>query len=165
MEEPFKATDKPKKSRGRRLLDVVITVVIILIIALLLHALLSQLALKREVSQARTVADKVVTDVRNKKGADARSLGDKTFQAQNSATNLTAQFEAASKMTTGAPVVDKQTVTNSKDQQAVSVIYKFPGKQAFYLRVIVVKPNGTDKFQLVNLNGNTTEKPLLDNKF
>jgi hypothetical protein len=164
-ETPFKATEKPKKARGRRIFDIIVIVIIVIICGVLLKTLLTQLSLKHEVSSARTVSDQIINDIRKQNGQDVRAHGDKIFQAQNSAANLTTQFKAAAQVTASTPAVERQTVTNDKNQQAVSVIYKFPNKQPFYIRIIVVKPKGSDKFQIVNLKGDTTEKPLLTNKY
>lgn len=164
-EKPISATDKPPKARGRKIFDIAVIVIIVLICGILLRTLLNQLSLKHEVSSARTVSDLIVNDIRKQNGQDVRAHGDKTFQAQNTAANLTAQFKAAAKLTATTPAIDRQTVTNDKNQQAVSVIYKFPNKQPFYIRIIVVKPKGSDKFQIVNLKGDTRESTLISNKY
>jgi hypothetical protein len=165
MDTPFKATEKPGKGRSRKIFDVVFIVAIVIVCGILLKTLVHQLSLKHEVASARIVTDRVINDIRDKNGKDVRAQGDKIFQAQNTAVNLTAQFESAAKLTASTPAIDRQTVTNEDGQQAVSIIYKFPKKPAFYIRLIVVKPKGADKFQLVNLKGDTIEKPLLDNKY
>jgi hypothetical protein len=160
--KPEVKTTKPKRSR---IVDIVIGVIIVVICLVLAKSLLNQLSLKHEVKSATAVTNQALNDIRHQKGQAVHDAGNKTFQAQNSAANLTAQFKAASAFTLSTPAIDRQTVTNdNKDGQAVSIIYKFP-KPVLYIRIIVVKAKGADKFQIVNLSANTTEKPLLDNKY
>jgi len=164
MERDDRAHSKTSKVKRNKLIDILIGAALIILCLVLAKSLYDQLSLKHEVSAATAITNRVVSDIRKQNGADVRSLGDKTFQSQNSTANLTAQFKAASKLTGSTPVIERKTVTNSDSNQAVSILYKFP-KPVFYVRVIVVKTNGSDKFKLVNLKANTTAKPLLDNKY
>lgn len=161
----FKA-DKPLRIRRFKLLDVIITVIVLAVIAALAYALITQLNLKREVSAARAVTDRLISDIQKQDASDAHRLGDKTFQQQNSVAALAAQFKAVDAYTAKATAVsDRTTVTNDSNGQAVSVIYKYSGKKPFYIRVIVTKPKGASSWHVVNLNGNIKESPLLNNKY
>jgi hypothetical protein len=155
---------KPAKTKQRKLVDILATVVFIIIALVLARALLHQLNLKNEVKAATAVTDQVISHVKQHDGAAVRKQGDKIFQQQNSAANLTAQFTAASKYTASTPVIERKTVTNESDQQSVSIIYKF-SNPTFFIRTIVVKTDDSNKFELVNLKGDLNAAPLLDNKY
>jgi hypothetical protein len=157
--------DKLLKKRRLRSTDGLILVVVVVIIGFLLHTLLSQISLKHEVSGATAVTDRMITDIQKQNGADARNLGDKSFQAKNNAADLSSLFKAVNSHTHGTAIRDHTTVTNDKSGQAVSAIYKYADKPAFYVRVIVTKPKGATTWHVVNLNGNTKETPLLNNKY
>jgi uncharacterized protein YneF (UPF0154 family) len=153
------------KKRRLRVLDIAIAVVVVLIVGFLVHTLLTQLSLKHEVSGATAVTDQMITDIQKQNGTNAHTLGDSSFQKQNPASLLTAQFKAVNSHVHGSAVRDHTTVTNDKTGQAVSVIYKYADKPTFYIRVIVTKPKGASAWHVVNLNGNTKETALLSNKY
>ncbi len=156
---------KPTRKRRFRLLDAAIAFAILAIIALLLHALLSQLSIKHEVSAATAVTDAMITDIQKQHATAAYALGDTLFQKQNSVKSLTAQFAEVASFAHGSATREHTTVTNDKSGQAVSVIYKYSQKPTLYIRVIAAKPAGATSWHVVNLNGNTKETPLLNNKY
>ena len=152
-----------KAKRGVKLTDIIIGVVFVIICGFLLSALLHQLSLKHEVTAAKTVSNRVITDISKDDAADARSLGRASFQKAHSNSQLSALFKQIPNYAKGTPAVDRQTVTNDKSGQAVAIIYKYPKSPVFYIRVIIIKPTGATKWQLATITGNTTEKPLLNN--
>lgn len=164
MSETTVSTEPTKKTRSR-LPDAVIIVVVVLIIGFLVHALISQLSLKHEVSSATAVTDQMITNIQKQNGTAAHALGDSTFQAKNSAAELTTVFKSVNSHTHGTAVRDHTTVTNDETGQAVSVIYKYADKPTFYIRVIATKPKGASSWHVVNLSGNVKETPLLNNKY
>lgn len=159
-----KRAAKSTKYKRNKLVDALIGIVLVALCLVLAKGLIDQISLKHEVRDATVVTDQVISGIRKQNGKAVRSLGDKTFQSQNTDSNLTAQFKLASKLTASTPVIERKTVTNTDDQQAVSIIYKFQ-KPVFYIRTIVVKKDGSDKFQLANLKADTTVKTLADNKY
>jgi type II secretory pathway pseudopilin PulG len=163
MDNTTATTDRPK--RRIKPFDLVIVIVVVLVSGILLKTLLNQLSTRHEASSAAEVTSQAIAAIRKHDGVTMRKLGDATFQRQNTAANLSAQFKSVSQLTKNPAVIDRETVTNTSAQQAASVIYKFPNKPVFYVRVIVVKSKDSGKWQVVNLNANTTEKPLLDNKY
>ncbi|MBC7581760.1 hypothetical protein H7097_02725 [Aeromicrobium sp.] len=164
MEENMPLATKLTKSKQRKFLDILIGALIVLICIVLAKSLYAQISLKNEVKDATSLTNQVLNDIRKQNGTAVQKLGNKTFQTQNTAANLSSQFKEAATYTSGTPTIDRQTVTNANGVQAVSIIYKFP-KPVFYLRVIVVKDKGADAFRLANLKANSGNKPLLDNKY
>ncbi len=159
---PTVTAKKPR--RFGRAAEVVVFVIVVAVIVILVKILVSQLSLKHEVSAGRVVTDKTVAALQKQDATTARSLGDKTFQANHSSAQLAALFEAAHSHVTGTPLVVKQTVANGDKADAVSVIYKFGGKQTYYIRAIAARESGQSNWQLINLSGDTNESKLLITK-
>lgn len=153
----------PSSQRRRRfkLLDVLIFLIVVGVIAALGITLMGKLHLKHEVSDARLVSDRIVRDISTENAADARSLGDASFQAVHSTAQLKSVFISAKEVAKGHAVVDRQTVSNAKDLQVVNIIYVYPSKPPYYIRVAVAKTHSNAKWQLVGITGNSSEARLI----
>lgn len=156
---------KPPKAKRNRVLDIIIAVVLIAVVIVLAKTLISQLSLKNEVNAATTVTNQVIDNAKKKNGKAVRDLGSPAFKNQFTADQLNQAFTSASKDLSSTPTVDRTTVTNDNSGQGVNIIYKFPNKPAFFIRVVVVKPKDAGKFQVVNLASDTSEAKLLNYKY
>lgn len=162
--EPLAPTKKRPKIKPT---DIVVFAVIIVVIVVLSTYIFNQLSLKRNVSNARIVTDKVITAVEKEDGMAARRYGSDKFKSTYSADALTKQFKAIELVTSaGTPTVDHQTFSGgtAKTGKSVFIIYKFPpklAKQPFYIRVSVNDKAGS--WQVVNIAGSADESSLLVN--
>ena len=154
-------TERPAPRRRFRLTEVLLLILLLAIGVFLGKMLLEQLHINNEVHAAKTVSNRVIQDIKKQDAADARKLGDAGFQKAHSETEMTALFKQAAKVTHGNPVIDKQIVNNDKYGQAVGIIYRYPGKPVYYVRIVVTKPKGANSWHMTSISGNTTEAPLL----
>lgn len=165
-------TEGSQPDKKLKTIDIVAIVVVTVIVAVLGWTLYSKLQLKHEVSQAQTVSDKVVAAMAKQDTETVRKLGDKQFQAKNTAAslsqNLTSKPESGSVVTfaqlygKSKPTIDQRIVTNSSDGQHVAFIYRYDTlKVPLFVRVGVVKTSGSDKWVLQNLSVSPDESKLL----
>ena len=160
-ETSLPTTTEPTVKKRFGVFDILIFLGIAAVIVVLLVTIFSKLSLKHEVSSARVIADRTISDISKQNGADARTLGDKKFQASNSAAKLKAVFTSASAFAKGTPTIVRQTVANTKQAQNVIFIYKYGSKTPYYFRITTSKPAGSGTWQLVGIGGNSSEAALL----
>lgn len=156
MEPAVKAE---RQKRKLKVTDIIFIVVILVVIIALLITLTGKLHLKSEVSAARKITDRLITDISKVNGTDAKSLGTPQFQSQNSASNLNTQFEAVNTHTNGSASVVRQTVDHKSKPDTVFIIYKYGGKTPYYIRVAAAQSNGA--WHLVSLLGSANETKLI----
>jgi len=154
-------TTRVKHARPLRPLDIILIVLFLAICGFLLNMLLSQMKLNHEVSAAKAITNRVISDIGNQNANDVHSLGDSGFQKSHSTASLAALFKQVKSHAHGAPIADKQIVNNDKYGQAVGIIYKYPDKPQFYIRVVATKPKGASSWHLTQISGNTSESALL----
>jgi hypothetical protein len=155
-----KTSETPTRKR-LKLTELIFLLITLVLIGLLVHLLIGYVSLKHEVGSARLTTARVLRDVRTLDAADAYNLGDTSFKSKNPTAQLQSVFKAAEPGVAGSSSVAHQTVSNSPEQHDVSIIYKFAGKQPYYLRVIVRQPHGSQTWELINLAGDTSEQSLL----
>lgn len=151
--------------------DVIVFAIIIAIIASLSVFIINRLSLKHEVSQARNVADKVVADLAKQDTTGIRALGDKSFQAKNSAASLSTALTFHDQNGTAikfadlygdaTPTVDQQIVANNSRGQHVAIIYRYDKlKVPFYVRVDISQAPGATAWTLQGLSASSDETSL-----
>lgn len=151
--------------------DIIIFAVIAAVIVGMTIFIVHRLSLKHEVSQAQPVADKVVTALSKQDTQSLRMLGDKSFQAKNSAESLNAHLTATNtdgKPITFAqlygkskPVLDTQIVANNTRGQHVVFVYKYTRLKApLYVRIDTVEPSHQSKWYLQALTVGTDEAAM-----
>lgn len=151
----------PKPKRKFKVTDIVIFLVLVVVIIALLVTLLGKLRLKHEVSSARVVSDRLISDISKKDTNNARGLGDAKFQAKNSNAQLAALFDSIVTTAPGKPKVDRQIVSNANHTKGVYVIYKYGNKTPYYIRVAVSRTDRANKWQLVGISGDSSETALI----
>ena len=144
-------------------IDIVAIVVVGIIIVVLSWTIISKLSLKHEVTQAKVVTSQVVAALAKQDTKTIRSLGDKSFQAKNSAASLndhlTATAQDGTKVTfaqlysDAKPSIDSQVVANNSTGQHVAITYRYDKLKApFYVRIEVAKTTGSTKWTLQSLS-------------
>jgi len=161
----------PKPSRKLKISDIVIFTVLAVVIILLTVTLVSKLNLKHEVAQAKVVADKVVHDMSKQNTAGIRALGDKKFQADHTAAELSTAltFKTTPPITfsqlygDSKPTVDRQIVANNSRGQHVAIVYRYDKlKVPFFVRIDTIKAPGTAQWHLQALSASQDEVSLLE---
>lgn len=142
-------------------MDVLLAMVLIAVIIALTVTLISRLRLKHEVAAARSVTDRVVQDITRTDASDAWHLGDSRFQTKHSETQLKALFSSVNQIATGTPTAERQIVANSTPVDTVYIIYKYPGKTPYYIRVAVGRTAGSQPWRLTGISGDTDEASLI----
>lgn len=160
----------PKPARKLKISDIVIFAVLTGVIILLAVTLIGKLNLKHEVAQAKTVADKVVSDMAKQNTAGIRALGDKKFQADHTATELSTAltFKTTPPITFAAmygdskPTVAERIVANNSRGQHVVIIYRYDKlKVPFFVRIDTIKTPGAGAWHLQALSASQDEASLL----
>jgi hypothetical protein len=166
-------TPTRKRRLAVRPLDVIVIAVITIVVIALVIFIIGRLSLKHEVSQAKTVSDKVIAALATQNTGTIRSLGDKKFQAKNSAASLSSALTfhpENSKPITFAqmygdstPTVDRQIVANNKTGQHVAIIYRYDKlKVPFFVRIETAKMLGSNIWTLQSLSASSNEAGLLE---
>ena len=160
MSESTKPTEA--KAKRRKLIkpsELVVGAVFIAVCAVLLMTLLNKLTLRRDVSNARSVSDKTITDIQHRDGAAIRSLGSPSFQHLYSATALTQQFKSVEVATLKAPRLNRQIVVDTSSGRTVYFVYEYTAlKVPFYVRTTIKQQSG--HWYLTGVNGNLDENAL-----
>jgi hypothetical protein len=155
----------PAKSARRKLIrpgELIIGALFIAVVAVLLITLINKLTLKHDVSNARTVSDKVIADIQKRDGAAIHSLGSPNFQRTYSATSLTQDFKSVEIATLKAPALDHQIAIDTPSGRDVYFIYKYTAlKVPFYVRTGIAHRSG--HWYLVSIDGNIDESQLTGN--
>jgi len=154
-------TERPQPKRRIKLSEILLLVVLLALCIFLLKMLMDQLSLRHEVQAAKTVSNRVIDDIAKQNAADARNLGDSGFQKAHSVTQLTSLFKQAAQVTHGKPLVVKQIINNDKYGQAVGIIYRYPDKPVYYVRIVVTKPKSASNWHMTSISGNNSEQALL----
>jgi hypothetical protein len=150
----------PKKRRKVRVTDIIVFGILLIIIVGLLVTIFNKLSLKAAVNGARPVSDKAIAALQARNGSAAWKLGDKSFQAKNSAANLTLLFKHEEVATLKNPTLDRTIVYNDKTGRTVFFIYKYTAlKVPFYIRTGVTKESGG--WKLSSLSGSLDESRLI----
>ena len=148
---------------------VVIMITIAVIVGIVIFAV-SRLALRKETASAKLVASEVVSALSKQDVATLRSLGDKTFQEQNSTKSLNAEltFRTTPSITFSEmygktkPIIVQQIVTNNSRGQHVMIIYRYDKlKIPFYIRIDTIKPPHSTHWYMQALGANVSESTLL----
>jgi len=161
-----------KRRRKVRVTDVIFFAIIAVVIISLSVFIANRLKLKHEVSDAKVVANQVIADLAKQDTAGIRSLGDKQFQAKNSAASLNAHLTATdvngTKITFAqlyggtTPTIVQQIVANNSRGQHVTLIYEYNALKApFFVRVDTAKAPGSDKWTLQAFSASANEANLL----
>lgn len=161
LETPKKRRDIPGGAPRRKIhvSDIIIFAVIIIVIIGLAVFLYNHLVLKRDVSNAQKISDQTIADIQKRDGAAAWKLGDKPFQAKNSATDLTNLFKQEEIATLKPPTLDRTIAFTSKRGRTVFFIYKYSAlKVPFYIRTGIMHEG--PHWYLTNLAGNADESQL-----
>ena len=141
--------------------ELILLIIALIAIVVLVKMLFGFVSLKHEVDTAKTLTNHVASDVRSKNAADAFSLGDPTFKSKNTKAQLQLIFQSVDKAIAGTSSIVHQAVTNSKGVKSVSIIYKFEGRQPYFVRISVSKQDGAKNWQLIGLAGDKDESKLL----
>lgn len=161
MEQIEAIREKPK--RRLRPIDIVAALIFLVICIFLIVTLVHQIGIQREAAAARQLTGRVIGDIASGNGADARSLGDGSFQRAHSVNELNALFKATHEHTHGSAAVVKQTLTNDRSGQSAGIIYHYVGKPEYYIRITATNPKSIGHWQLIGISGNPAETPLLNN--
>jgi hypothetical protein len=154
---------KPKRKLNIGVSDIIIFSIMLIIIVALAITLVSKLQLKHDVSNARTISDKVITDIAKRDGSALRRLGDAKFQSMYTADQLTKQLNSIKLVTDGTATVDKQIVSHGKSGKTVFIVYKYPpklAKQPYFISVSV-SPDKNDVWHLTHLGGSANESTAI----
>lgn len=160
--EIFKPQILARVPRRRfKLTDIFVFVVLLVVIVALAITLFGKLNLKHEVSSARAVSDRVISDIGKQNARGASALGDSQFQARHSEMQLKQLFTSTAQIAKGNPSVDRQIVSNGKNLQMVNIIYKYSSKPPYFIRITVDKTSTSHKWELVGISGNSSEAALI----
>jgi hypothetical protein len=153
------------KSKRRQLIkpgELIVGIVFIAVCALLIVMLVNKLVLKHDVTNAETVANKVVLDIQHNDGTSAYALGSPKFKKTITASNLADQFKAIAVTTRKAPTLDRRIVVDGSSGRAVYFVYKYTTlKVPFYIRIGVQHQSA--HWYLVAVTGNVNESALTGN--
>ena len=157
-----RVTERPalKNNRKVRKSDIVIFAIIGVVIVALSVFLYNHLVLKRDVSNAQTVSDKVIADLQKRDGGAARALGSPTFQKTYSAPQLTKQFKAIELATLKPPALNRTIVYTGYKGRMVFFIYKYTAlKVPFYVRTGITHTGS--HWYLTQISGSADESSLI----
>jgi hypothetical protein len=161
--EPAVLNHETRRKLKVRPTDLIVFAIMAIVIVVLAITLTSKLQLKHDVSNARVVSDKVITDIGKRDGVAVRSLGDKKFQSLYTADQLTTQFKNIALVTGGKATVDKQIVGHGKNGKTVFIVYKYPpkiAKQPYFISVSV-SPDKNGTWHLTHIGGSADESTAL----
>ncbi len=145
-----------------------LAVIIIASAALALH-LVSTTHTNQEIHDAKQLGGQVVTALAKQNTAKLRSLGDKDFQTNNTASKLDSEltFKTTPPITFGAmygdtkPTIDIHMALNNVRGQHVVFIYRYDKlKVPFYVRVDTIKPPHSTHWYLQALSAGADESNL-----
>lgn len=152
-------TAKPR--RKLKISDIIVFAVLAVVIIVLIMTILSKLSLKHEVTQAQVVSDKVISYMAKQNTTAIRTLGDKNFQSDHTASELSTAltFKTTPPITFAAlygdakPTVDQKIVTNNTRGQHVVIIYRYDKlKVPFFVRIDTIKAPGDSQWHLQALS-------------
>lgn len=163
--------ETPKKRRKIRISDIIVFAIIIIVVISLVVFIFGRLNLKHEVAQAKVVSGKVVAALAKQDTKTIRALGDKQFQAKNSAASLNTALTFHDQNSTAikfadlygdaTPTVDRQIVANNSRGKHVAIIYRYNKlKVPFYVRVDVGQDPGSSTWTLQALSASSDETSL-----
>jgi hypothetical protein len=148
--------------KRRRLIkptELVVGAVFIAVCAVLVMTLMNKMTLHRDVTDARAVSDKTITDIQHRDGGAIRSLGSPGFQHRYTAAALTKQFKSVEIATLKTPQLDRQIVVDGSSGRTVYFVYKYTAlKVPFYVRTTIQHQSG--HWYLTGVNGNIDETVL-----
>ncbi|HEY4161337.1 MAG TPA: hypothetical protein VGM08_04720 [Candidatus Saccharimonadales bacterium] len=154
------AKTKPKRRSFIKPGELIAGVVFVAVCAVLIVTLVNKLALRHDVTSAKTVADKTIVDIKRTNGAGAYALGSPKFKKTISASALTGQFKTIAVTTGKAPTLDRQIVVDGSSGRTVYFVYKYTTlKVPFYIRVGV--QHQSTHWYLVAVTGNVDESTLV----
>jgi len=145
-----------------------ITVFLAVFAALGLY-LINRTRTNHEVNEAKLLSAQVVNALAKQNTVKLHSLGDKNFQATNSAAQLDSQlrFKTTPPITFGAmygdtkPIIDTHMVLNNSRGQHVVFIYRYDKlKVPFYVRIDTIKPPHDSHWRLQALGASNDESNL-----
>ena len=151
-------------------MDVLIFVIIAGVIVGLTSFIVHRLSLKHEVSDAKVVSDKTLAAMAKQNTAAIHALGDKSFQAHHTASELddaltfktTPPIKFSEMYGKAKPVVDIQSVANNAKGQHVATIYRYDDlKVPFYVRIDTIKPPQAKQWYLQALSASADESQLI----
>lgn len=142
-------------------MDVLLFVILIAVIIALAVTLISRLRLKHEVAAARSVTDRLVQDISRADASDAWHLGDTGFRAKHSETELKALFTSIDQIAKGTPTAERQIVANSAPVDTVYIVYGYPSKTPYYIRIAASRTAGSQQWHLTGISGDTDEASLI----
>ncbi len=149
--------------------ELVIIAVIITAFAALGFYVVNRTRTNHEIDDAKQLSTQVVNALAKQNTAKLRALGDKNFQAANSASKLDSEltFKTTPPITFGAmygdakPVVDTRLALNNSRGQHVVFIYRYDKlKVPFYVRIDTVKPPHDSHWHLQALSASNNESNL-----
>jgi len=159
---PRKLPAKPTRKQFIKPQELVVAVIFIAVVAILLATLVNKLTFNHDVSNARTVSNKVIADIQKRNGAAIRSLGSPSFQKSYSAASLTQGFKSVEIATLKTPTPVQQTVVDTPSGRSVYFIYEYTAlKVPFYVRTSIRQESG--HWYLTSIVGNINESDLLIN--
>lgn len=171
-QEPRKLVDdtKPKRRRVIKPIEVVFIVGFVVIVVVLLKVLIGDIALKQEVNQGTTLANKAVGAMEKQDTTTLRSLGTKQFQSDYTAAELNAKltFQTDQPITfaqmygkNGQRTIDQQTYLNNSRGQHVIVFYRYNKlKVPFFVRIDTIKPPASSQWYLQSFSASLDESSL-----
>lgn len=139
--------------------ELVIGIIFIGVVTLLLTTLISKIALKRDVTSAQIVSDKVISAINQRDGTAIWNLGSSTFQHQYTPAGLTQSFKDVEIATLKMPTLDQDIVADTPRGRDVYFIYKYTAlKVPFYVRTGIEHRSG--HWYLTSITGNMDESQL-----
>jgi hypothetical protein len=161
MSEDTKHTEAKAKRRKKLIKpsELIIGIVFIAVVAVLGMTLVNKITLKRDVVSARSVSDKVISNISKRDGAAIRAAGSPQFQSAYSAAALTQEFKSVEVATLKTPTLDRQIVIDTPAGRTVYFVYEYTAlKVPFYVRTTIQHDSG--HWYLTNISGNIDESAL-----
>ncbi len=153
---------KPTRRRFIKPSELIIAVVFTAVVAVLTITLANKLTLKHDVTSARAVSDKVITNISKRDGTAIRAQGSPKFQKTYTGTELTQDFRSVEVATLKTPQLDRQIVVDAPSGRIVYFVYKYTAlKVPFYVRTAVQHQSG--HWYLTSITGNINEAALTGN--
>jgi hypothetical protein len=161
----------PKRRTKIRPSDIIIFAVIIVVCVYMVVFIMHKVRLQHEVNSAKVISNAAVHDLAAQNVTALRSLGDKQFQAKNTAASLNSHLTATDQNGTPitfsqlygktTPTLDRQIVTNNSRGQHVVFVYKYSRLKApLFVRIDTYQPTNTSHWYLQALTVGTDETAL-----
>ena len=139
--------------------DIIIIAVFVVVVVVLVVTLINKITITHDVTNARAVSIKVISDIQARNGEGVYELGSPDFQKSYSATQLTSYFKGITIATLKPPALVNTVESGSSSSRAVYFIYKYTAlKVPYYIRTEVHKSSG--KWELLSISGNADETQL-----